>query len=169
MTDKHPAARVVISTDVTAWTPQQRDQLFAAIAKIEFDSNGSQDVDLSAAESTGWTLDAYTELMTRLLSKYGVQGMVINEACKNGSGYVDRNTVYKLGKYTDDRSLKGFTRPVNRIQKELVLAGKLPEGAADLLEPDYDPKVKSYQRAPGFRVPLEVVKLLQDHNRPKAD
>jgi hypothetical protein len=42
---------------------------------------------------------------------------------------------------------------------EAVEAGLLPEDADDLLTPDYDPNVTSFQRAKGFIVPMEVVKM----------
>ena len=42
---------------------------------------------------------------------------------------------------------------------EAVEAGLLPEDADDLLAPDYDPNVSGFQRAKGFVVPAEVVKM----------
>jgi hypothetical protein len=45
---------------------------------------------------------------------------------------------------------------------KLVESGKLPDDAEDLLLPVYDPDIKGYQRASGFKVPLEVVKLIQE-------
>lgn len=114
-------------------------------------------------------MEAYHEAMRRLLGKHGVQASVINDAIKNGTGYLDRDAVYELGNYPQTRSLKGFTRPVNRIQQGLVDDGLLPADADDLLVTDYDLTVKGYQRARGFQVPLEVVRLLHDLNRGQAD
>lgn len=152
--------RMFISTDVTDWTPHQRDQLFAAIAAVEADFAVP---DLAEVESTGWTLDTYHEAIAALLGSHVVQAKVITEAIRNG-GAIDRAQVYELGGYKSDRSLKGFTRPVNRLMVQLIESGKLPEDAEDLLAPVYDPAVKGFQRAKGFRVPLEVVKLLLDAN-----
>lgn len=167
----HSTTRVVISTDVTAWTTHQREQLFASIATIE--ANGTStlaaDSQLDEVESTGWTLDAYQEAMAGLLGKHFVQANVINEAIKAGTGYVSREDVYELGGYPPARSLKGFTRPVNRIVQNLVETGKLPEDAEDLLTPVYDPDIKGYQRALGFQVPLEVVKMMLEQFKAKAD
>jgi len=169
MSTLHSTTRVVISTDVTAWTAHQREQLFASIATIEANSAPAPASQLDEVESTGWTLDAYQEAMVGLLGKHFVQANVINEAIKAGTGYVSREDVYELGGYPPARSLKGFTRPVNRIVQNLVEAGKLPEDAEDLLIPVYDPDIKGYQRALGFQVPLEVVKMMLEQFKAKAD
>lgn len=151
---------MVVEADVTGWTTAQREQLMQSIAAIE-----TQPVQpaLDEVEPSGWTLDLYTEAMTGLLSRYGVQAQAINDAIKGGTGFISREEVYKIGGYPESRSLKGFTRPVNRIVERLTDSGKLPEDAEDLLVPDYDPTVKGYQRARGFRVPMEIVKILHEH------
>lgn len=162
-TTQDPTTRVVISTDVTYWTARQREELFASIATIEAKAGSARrPAELEEAESTGWTLDAYHEAMAGLLGKHFVQANVINEAIKAGTGYMSREAVYELGGYPAERSLKGFTRPVNRIVQNLIEADKLPEDAEDLLSPVYDPAVKGYQRALGFQVPLEIVKIMQE-------
>ena len=119
--------------------------------------------DLTEIESTGWSIELYDEAMSGLLDRHFVQANAINEAIKAGTGYISRADVYALGRYPETRSLKGFTRPVNRIMVDLVESGKLPDDAEDLLLPVYDPDIKGYQRASGFRVPLELVKILHDH------
>ena len=48
---------------------------------------------------------------------------------------------------------------MNRVTADAIEAGLLEEDADDLLTPDYDPNVTSFQRAMGFRVPIEVVKM----------
>jgi hypothetical protein len=151
---------LVVSTDVTNWPPTLREELLHSIAALEAQFGAP---DLTDVESTGWTIDLYDEAMSGLLSKHFVQANAINEAIKAGTGYISRADVYALGSYKDSRSLKGFTRPVNRIMEKLVESGKLPEDAEDLLVPVYDPAIKSYQRALGFRVPLELVKILHDY------
>lgn len=153
---------VFITADATHWTASQRERLFELISSI-----GAEPADLvpdvDDVESTGWTLELYTEAMKQLLSKYFVQAQAINEAIKNGTGFVDRATVYALGHYDESRSLKGFTRPINRAMEKLVESGALPDDAADLLAPVYDSTVTGYQRAKGFQVPLEIVRILQQH------
>jgi len=112
-------------------------------------------------EPSGWNKESYTHVIVKLLARHPVQVAVIFEAIKTGTGYVPRHRVYELGGYAADRSLKGFTRPVNRFIADAVEAGILPEDADELLAPDYDPAISGYQRARGFVVPMEVVKLGQ--------
>ena len=159
-------SRIKLEIDVTAWSAHQRDRCLALVEQIDAENAGqasgaeallSPDADI---KSTGWTQDAYVEVMTGLLSKYYAQAQVINEAIATGTGFVSRDRVYELAGYPDDRSLKGFTRPVNRLVNGLIERGDLPDTVDDLLTPVYDPTVKSYQRTSGFTVPLEVVRMM---------
>jgi hypothetical protein len=110
-------------------------------------------------EPSGWNKESYSHVIGKLLARHQVQVAVIFEAIKTGTGYVPRHRVYELGGYDAERSLKGFTRPVNRFTADAVEAGLLPEDADELLAPDYDPAISGYHRARGFVVPMEVVKL----------
>ena len=87
-----------------------------------------------------------------------VQAKVIHAAANNG-GECDRETVYELGDYDEARSLKGFTRPVNRIMKEMQANGDLPIDTADPMKPIYDHENPSFQRAQGFAMPSELAAL----------
>lgn len=174
----------IISADVTGWSSQQRLELLEKIDAINEEVEARRTRELPIApgstqnvsallppspggdfpipndvESTGWTYQAYEQAIIALLRKHPVQVSAIFEAIKSGTGYITRGDVYALGSYPESRSLKGFTRPVNRVIADLVDSGKLPEDAEELLRPDYDPAVKSFQRARGFFVPMEVVKL----------
>ena len=81
---------------------------------------------------------------------------MIAEAAASG-GDVSRAKVYELGGYAEGRSLKGFTRPVNRIVNEMKAAGTLPEGAPVPFAPIYDPNIRAFQQASGFRIPEDLV------------
>jgi hypothetical protein len=98
--------------------------------------------------------------MNGLLTKYFPQAQVINEAIETGTGFVSRERVYELVGYPSTRSLKGFTRPVNRLVGNLGERGDLPGDVDELLTPVYDPDVSGYQRTSGFTVPLEVVRMV---------
>ena len=166
----HSSTSVTVQVDVSTWTDEQRQSLFGAIAHIGNSTSGPVLPDLTDVETTGWTLDAYHDAMTGLLGKYQAQAMVIGEAIKNGTGFVPREQVYELAGYDPaKRSLKGFTRPVNRVVANLVDKGVLPEDVADLMKTEYDPAIKGFQRTLGFSVPLEVVKILQDVKHAKQN
>lgn len=155
-----------ITVDMTTWPTPARIELMELIGRIEAELRGHRGVAPPAepeeVEPSGWNKEAYMDVLTKLLSRHHVQVAVIFDAIKTGTGYVTRERVYELGNYPDKRSLKGFTRPVNRLTAEAVEAGLLPEDADDLLTPDYDPNVSSFQRAKGFIVPMEVVKMANE-------
>lgn len=156
-----------VTVDVTKWPMPARIELLELIDNIEARLVGDQPAPTipDEVEPSGWNQEAYHAVIKGLLSRHPAQISVIFEAIKNGTGYVTRDKVYELGHYEPERSLKGFTRPVNRLTAEAVEAGLLTEDAEDLLMPDYDPNVKGFQRAKGFIVPAEVVKMAQEWGR----
>jgi hypothetical protein len=97
--------------------------------------------------------------MTRLEAEGKVQAAAIRRAAANG-GFVSRDDIYDLGGYEEGRTLRGFTRPANRVTQELRTAALIPESAPDPLEAEYDPGF-SWVLAKGFRVPAQLVDLLQ--------
>jgi hypothetical protein len=108
------------------------------------------------AEVLGWTRGALEEAFARLERDGAhVQAATIQEALHQ-KGYVTRDRVYKIGRYPKDRSLRGFTRPINRIVADLKAEGWIPDTAADLLSP-------SFQNGPvadGFSVDARLGALL---------
>lgn len=83
---------------------------------------------------------------------------VLVRAIENG-GHITRAEVYEVLRRTPDQSLKGFTRPVNRLAESLLSRGEITGGAEPLLHPIYNQKSKTYQQAQGFHVPVQVVHL----------
>ncbi len=107
----------------------------------------------------GWTETSAATLVQRLQSgNRPVQAGTITAEAHNG-GYCDRETVYSLGGYSEDRVLKGFTRPVSRIMADMQAEGLLPLTAVSPLEPVYDASNPSFQRAKGFRMPAELAPI----------
>lgn len=104
-----------------------------------------------------WTPEAVTELLARLETEGQVQADVIREAAARG-GTISREVVYDICGYDDERMLRGFTRPANRITADLQRAGVLPDPVQPILKPLYPDGV----RASGFRVPAEVVAFLRN-------
>ncbi|NYD25012.1 hypothetical protein [Kineococcus aurantiacus] len=154
--------RLLHTTDVTDWSEELRAQLHKSALSLEAQARRPMLTSEGEVESetTGWTLEVTRQLLTELaVAGAGIQVQVINRAIEQG-GFIARAEVYDLAGYPASRSLKGFTRPVNRIVRSFRDSGDLPEDAADLLQPVYDPTVRSYQRTAGFMVPQEVVGLL---------
>jgi predicted nucleic-acid-binding protein len=115
---------------------------------------------LAAGESGGWTAETLQELLDRLSTRGSVQAAVIQQAAKSG-GFVKREVVYELGSYDETRTLKGFTRPANRLAQEFRERGIVPDSAVDILEAVYDPS-NNWGIASGFRIPQELIPLIPD-------
>lgn len=109
-------------------------------------------------DGTEWTKEAVFELLRRLDVEGWEQAEVIRAAAAAG-GSVDRDTVYEIGGYGDDRMLRGFTRPSARITRDLQAEDLLPEGVTPMLIPQY-----VGVRAAGFEIPREVVSILNEES-----
>ncbi|MPQ99581.1 hypothetical protein GB931_16990 [Modestobacter sp. I12A-02628] len=157
MTLAMPSPAIQITVDVTQWPEHLRQRLLAVARDLQAEVALPLPEDL---ESTGWTKELVEEALTALTaSGAGVQVKAIRRAAENG-GFVSRSEVYELGDYPSGRSLRGFSRPSNRIVQTMRESGKLPEDAAELLETQYDPNGKGYRPTTGFSVPPEIVKHL---------
>lgn len=107
-------------------------------------------------EVAGWTASTLEDAFARLERDGShVQALVIQEALRN-NGYITRKRVYKIGHYPEDRTLRGFTRPINRIVAELKAEGAIPDSAADLLTSSFQNGVV----ADGFSVDARLGALL---------
>lgn len=135
------------------------------VLEVEVRKESVQDVErvdrvLSTGELGGWDAVSVQEFLDRLSLEAPVQASAIRLAAKS-DGFVTREAVYALGGYDPTRTLRGFSRPANRIPQEFRERGIIPDGAVDLLEAVYDPKI-SYVQASGFRIPREVIPLIPD-------
>ncbi|SEC38537.1 hypothetical protein SAMN04489844_2198 [Nocardioides exalbidus] len=159
---------VTITADVTNWPTSARTELLELIDRLSVQAvNGptlTHADDSDDYEPSGWNGEAFDEIYGKLLS-YPAQAAVILRAISSGTGFVSRDDVYELAKYEQGRSLKGFTRPIRRLTQQLIDKGILEEEVDELLETAYDQSVKGYQRALGFRVPMEVVKMAHQWQR----
>jgi hypothetical protein len=115
---------------------------------------------LNDPQDGGWTVEALSELLTRLVAEgWEAQAAVIREAGLRG-GFVDRDSVYELGGFDESRTLRNFTGPIARIATDLRGEGLLISSAVDLLRADYPPGDDA-GRASGFRVPTQLIPILQ--------
>jgi hypothetical protein len=114
-----------------------------------------------------WTTEAIHELLRRLDVEGQVQAKEIRAAA-GLVGTIDRQVVYEVCGYDDDRMLRGFTRPTARITADLQRAGIVADSVAPALLPLYTDDA----RASGFRIPAEMVQALYDesvgHDEPDA-
>jgi hypothetical protein len=103
-----------------------------------------------------WTIEGLTELLHRLEQERPLQADVIRAAAARRRGRITRRQVYRLGGYDPDRSLRGFTRPSNRITRQMQHEGMVGHGV------DFPLRAVFGQGgvATHFVVPPEVIKLL---------
>lgn len=138
-----------------------RDALSVAVSDESVENTDT--VDRLVSEATqlngGWTADAMQDLLEQLSWEAPVQEAVIEQAASSG-GFIDRETVYELGEYPEERSLRGFTRPVNRIAQAFRDEGRISESAVDVLEASYLGLTENPNLADGFAVNASVIPLV---------
>ncbi|MFJ9700580.1 PIN-like domain-containing protein [Streptomyces fradiae] len=108
----------------------------------------------------GWTRPSLAAFVEALRLRYPAHAKVVLAAAAN-EGFVDRDTVYELAGYPSDRQLKGFTRPISTVARDLQDEGVLNGQEPFLLHTIYGSATEP-SWATGFRIPEETVSLLQD-------
>lgn len=145
------------------------ERIRTAVAKILAEAS---DFEPDPAAVGGWTVTTAAQLCLRLeRTNRPVQAHAIASAAHSG-GFVDRATVYDLGGYDEERSLKGWTRPVGRLTQLMITERLLPADALIPLTAVYDPSNSSLQKTMGFRMPAELVPVFAQavpapHPRPR--
>lgn len=129
------------------------DETDALVASWPAEPDGLVQPAIPEPEAHPWPPEAVRELLRRLDVQAPLQAALIREAAA-GDHSVSRGRVYELGGYPEDRTLRGFTRPVRRIAAGLTAAGMLHEAAAPALRAVYPP---GGVRAVSFEVPRSVV------------
>lgn len=108
----------------------------------------------------GWTVESVDALLEQLADEAPVQEAVLRHAAANG-GRVERDEVYKIGQYAADRSLRGFTRPINRIAQCFREEGRIHELAADVLDASYSSLSENPSAATGFVINSRVLPMFE--------
>lgn len=141
-----------------------------SILRVQVRDESLEDVErvdssLLEVENGGWTVEALRSLIDRLNAEGAdVQAAIIMRAGES-EGFVDRQTVYAIGGYEETRSLRGFTRPVNRITREFRDRGAVSELADDVLTAEYDESSASPGVAIGFQVSTNLLQLIRELDR----
>ncbi|MFD3706396.1 PIN-like domain-containing protein [Nocardia sp. NPDC058658] len=109
----------------------------------------------------GWNRVGVVRLIDELRDAYPVQYAAIREAGLNG-GYITRDQVYDLANYSPNRSLRGFTRPIQRIAKNLKDEEVIPYYSQPALSPEYDYSATGNNQAVAFRLSIEFMDIYDD-------
>lgn len=107
------------------------------------------------ANPVSWSPTAVRELLRRLDREGREQADVIRHAAAEG-GSISREKIYEIGGYSDDRMLRGFTRPAARITRYLQDESLLDGGVEPALTPVYQGGVTAIR----FEIPQEMVEIL---------
>jgi hypothetical protein len=116
----------------------------------------------------GWDVESLSDLLEKLDVEAPVQARVVRTAAGN-DGFISRDLVYKIGRYSEDRSLRGFTRPISRIAQMFRDGGTIPEGAVDILWAVYNEDSPNAGWAAGFRVHEDVLPLFSELTRASTE
>lgn len=137
----------------------------AAALHVAVSADAAADVARASAadEAQDWTMSAVLELLRRLEGEGWPHAQVIRVAAELG-GVIDRDQVYAIAGYDEDRMLRGFTRPTARITRDLQEEGLLASGVEAALTADYAGGVT----AVGFEIPPVMVELLGSDGQPAA-
>jgi hypothetical protein len=101
-----------------------------------------------------WAEAGVIALLDALDAEGQDQALVIREAAARG-GRIDREAIYDICGYEDDRMLRGFTRPAARVTRDLQAEGIVAEDVEPALTPVY-----VGVKAAAFRIPAEMVAIL---------
>ncbi|MER5790232.1 hypothetical protein [Streptomyces sp. NPDC001980] len=81
---------------------------------------------------------------------YGDRGAVIKYAAEM-DGVADARSIYDICQYPEDRSLRGFTKPVTRLTSLLQGLDKIPDSAVQVLKAEYDSARAAHPTSPSTR------------------
>ncbi|MEU1176870.1 PIN-like domain-containing protein [Streptomyces sp. NPDC005820] len=145
-------------------TPKRFLEVAAPILKFNLREGSVEDIERVERIGTedkygGWSAAALHELFDRLAYE-GYQNRVdVIRYAAEMNGFASALSVYEICDYDDDRTLRGFTRPVKRIAGQLRQLGKIPESAVSVLETQYEP---GEMKASGFSVDPLLVPLVNE-------
>ncbi|MBX7269973.1 restriction endonuclease [Micromonospora sp. Llam7] len=114
-------------------------------------------------EVRGWSVQAAETLMTVLDNSYPTRAALIRTAAHQ-YGRLERAQVYAIAEFPPDRTLRGLTRPTNRIAASLIDQGSLPEEVEYPFQTGYDHGVQ----ATHFTVPPDLVAALRALGPPRG-
>lgn len=136
---------------------QSIERLTAVVRAVITDHGGGEAEQELAAPRAAWT-EPLAQVLVDRLRRRGLKPQLATLAfAAHHGGRAPREIVYRLAGYPPNRSLKGFTRPVNSAMEEMVRERVAPEGLSNPMAPLYDVTSASFQRAQGFRMTPDAV------------
>ena len=112
--------------------------------------------EVTTLEYKGYTVERARLLLARLASKQRAALKLLID----GDGTVGQE-VLRAAFGNETGQLKGLTGPISKHVKNLIAEGVLPEGTKPPTSTEYDPAVRSYQRAGGIHMDAELVVIFR--------
>ncbi|MER8025676.1 PIN domain-containing protein [Glutamicibacter protophormiae] len=129
--------------------PSELLELAGSALEVEPNASSLADADRVAGEidedpeTELWTADAVAALLEKLDEEAPIQAGALRYAAGEGEGQISREKVFELGEYSDDRMLRGFTRPFKRLTVLLQEQGVVPIGVRPIFIARYPDGVKA--------------------------
>lgn len=125
-----------------------------------------EQLSVSASGHGGWSMRTIAVVLDHLQREAPDLSAVIAAAARDEEGFVSRSAVYEIAGFSEERSLRGFTRPVNRLARNLKRLGELTEDAVEIVRAVYAGGVQ----ASGFLIHPSVLSLVSDYyDEPEPD
>ena len=106
-----------------------------------------------------WNFATASELISALREWYPPQYEAMKYAALH-SGRIPREKIYELSGYQNDRTLRGFGRPVNRLARSIYDPTDAMEDFPPVFDSYYDPAV-SWVQAAGFEVDGDLASAMR--------
>jgi len=113
-------------------------------------------VEVTSMEHKGYTVERAKTLLARLAPKQHAALKLLVDA----GGQVGQEEL-RASFGNENGQIKGLTGPISKHVKNLIAEGVFPEGTEPPTNTDYDPMVRSYQRAGGMHMDAEHVVIFR--------
>jgi hypothetical protein len=145
-------------------SPKQFLEVAAPVLQLSLQADSVKDIERverieARATYGGWTAEALEALFHGLEYEGYANRVAVIRYAADTDGHAEPEAVYDLCDYGDDRTLKGFTKPIARISRKLQEQGMIPDSAVPVLTAEYQ---NGPGRTSGFRVHPLLVPLIND-------
>ncbi|MFC1228686.1 PIN domain-containing protein [Streptomyces sp. Sce081] len=145
-------------------SPKQFLEVAAPVLRLSLQAGSVEDIERverieAGATYGGWTAEALEALFRGLAYESYVNRVDVIRRAAETDGHVEAVSVYDICGYDDCRTLKGFTKPITRISRNLQEQGLIPDSAVPVLTAEYR---NGPGPASGFRVHPLLVPLINE-------
>ncbi len=123
-------------------SPKQFLEVAAPVLRLSLRAGSVEDIErverIEARDTYGgWTREALDALFHGLVYEGYTNRVDVIRYAADAGGEVEAELVYDLCDYDDDRTLRGFTKPISRISRKLQSQGLIADSAVQVLKAEY--------------------------------